>query len=633
MLRLLNLIFTILFFSVNGYSRDLLYPSSEIPDELIRSDIVAVIRNHTTNIKVVSESKFEQTEKYIITILDKRGAKYCYFKEYYDDFSSLSNISIKLYDSAGKRIGKLSGNNIRDIGLNGNDIANDNRVKFYKPNIFNYPFTFEYEYTRTYKSLFYLQGWSSYEKSDIAVENSLFTLLTPSDIKINYKSYNTENEPEIKVNPDSKEYKWSVSNFIPYKTEEFSPFWRNIYPYVNISPQTFSLSGYEGEMTSWNEFATWIAELNSGRDILDESVIKELNTLIKDIDCELGKIETVYKYMQSKTRYVSIQLGIGGLQPFEAQHTNKKGYGDCKALTLYMQALLKSVGIKSNYCLINGGYWGTFIDSTFPANYFNHVILQVPLNNDTLWLECTSQTDPCGFIAGFTDDRWALVIDNNGGYLNKTKKYSKDENVKSSSKTIIISNDGNVKSSIKKTYSGIYYAFHKNIEMLNNNERESYFNDLIPFGNFVIDSSKYFFEKNFKPELNLNFSVTVNKYAQVSDSRMIIPLNYSNSESRVSFDEQRNTDMYFHYSASHIDTTKYIYPKEYSVEYMPELINYNSKYGTYNFKCEKKEDSILCIRKLDWTKMLVPKSEFDEVYSFYKNIAKIDNKKILLQKQ
>ncbi len=36
--------------------------------------------------------------------------------------------------------------------------------------------------------------------------------------------------------------------------------------------------------------------------------------------------------MQGKTHYISIQVGIGGYQPFLASDVDRLNYGDCKAL-------------------------------------------------------------------------------------------------------------------------------------------------------------------------------------------------------------------------------------------------------------------------------------------------------------
>ena len=63
--------------------------------------------------------------------------------------------------------------------------------------------------------------------------------------------------------------------------------------------------------------------------------IKEITGNISD---PKAKAQKIYEYMQHKTHYVSIQIGIGGYQPFTASEVDKDGYGDCKALCNYTRA-------------------------------------------------------------------------------------------------------------------------------------------------------------------------------------------------------------------------------------------------------------------------------------------------------
>jgi hypothetical protein len=114
------------------------------------------------------------------------------------------------------------------------------------------------------------------------------------------------------------------------------------------------------------------------------------------IQSDKDKVRFLYRYLQQNMRYVSVQLGIGGLKPFPAMFVDQKKYGDCKALTNYMGALLRAVNIPSCYAIVNAGTNAKPADPKFPDNVFNHVILCVPLKNDTTWLECTSNTQPFG---------------------------------------------------------------------------------------------------------------------------------------------------------------------------------------------------------------------------------------------
>ena len=111
-----------------------------------------------------------------------------------------------------------------------------------------------------------------------------------------------------------------------------------------------------------------------------------------------------------------------------AETVDRLGYGDCKALSNYTRSLLDAVGVKSYYALVTAGENLEEMTESFPSNRFNHAILYVPLANDTLWLECTNQHLPFGYIGGFTDDRKALIITDDGGKLLHTTVYTAANN-------------------------------------------------------------------------------------------------------------------------------------------------------------------------------------------------------------
>jgi len=169
------------------------------------------------------------------------------------------------------------------------------------------------------------------------------------------------------------------------------------------------------------------------------------------------KIKAIYEYLQNKTRYVSIQLGIGGFQPFEAAVVDEMGYGDCKALSNYMVSMLDVVGIKSNYTLIRAGKdapkmnvnFSKFTVQSWPSFCSNHA--------DTNWLECTSQTNPFWVYGNVYGWSRALAITDQGAKIVMTPKYSAEQNVQSRTAEVVVDAKGNARAKIKTTYSGLQY--------------------------------------------------------------------------------------------------------------------------------------------------------------------------------
>ena len=188
------------------------------------------------------------------------------------------------------------------------------------------------------------------------------------------------------------------------------------------------LDGYHGKMYTWQDFSDWILQLNKGRDILSEASAAKVREMVKDLPDDRSKVKRLYAYLQERTRYFNVALGIGGLQPMDANIVDEAGYGDCKGLSNYMKALLKAAGIESYYTLVNSGGDFPQLIEDFPSHQFDHAILCVPMAKDTIWLECTSQTIPFGFLGDFTSDRKVLLVKEHAGELAKTPAYGIRDN-------------------------------------------------------------------------------------------------------------------------------------------------------------------------------------------------------------
>ena len=111
---------------------------------------------------------------------------------------------------------------------------------------------------------------------------------------------------------------------------------------------------------------------------LPTSTVTMIKDLVKDEVDDIGNAKKVYEYVQGKTRYISVQVGIGGWKPFNASEVDKLGYGDCKALTNYTMSLLKAVGVESNYSVVYAGSSQKNIEDDFTSIQGNHVILNIP---------------------------------------------------------------------------------------------------------------------------------------------------------------------------------------------------------------------------------------------------------------
>src|SRR5258706_7826116 len=118
-----------------------------------------------------------------------------------------------------------------------------------------------------------------------------------------------------------------------------------------------------------------------------------------------------------------------------------------------MIALLKEAAIKADYVEIKAGEDEEPIQINFPMHQFNHATVCVPLGKDSVWLECTSQTQAPGYAGSFTGNRYALLTDENGGHIVATPQYASKENQVTRRISAGLDATGNLSAQVSTRYS------------------------------------------------------------------------------------------------------------------------------------------------------------------------------------
>jgi transglutaminase-like putative cysteine protease len=341
------------------------YNIINIPQELLH-DVNAVVRNNsmTFTVEDIDEAYLKCT--YAVTILNKSGEHFGQLRLNYDKFYKIKKLKGYIYDQQGKEIRELDDDDIEDHALiSWATLYSDDRAKIAKLYHNEFPYTIEYEYEIELDGYISWPSWVPEEK-DASVEYSSYNVIMPADSALRYQCYNMDIKPEItKINKKQVSYLWKVSNLPSFQIEPYGPSVTDQYKSVIIAPHWFKMDDYTGNLSSWNDFGKWSIGLWKPKQNLPEKAVNEIHSLIAGISDKKERIKILYKYMQSKTRYVNIYVGIGGWQPIDAEKVYERGYGDCKALTNYMITLLKYADIKAYPVLLYNNDVPNRFDTSF----------------------------------------------------------------------------------------------------------------------------------------------------------------------------------------------------------------------------------------------------------------------------
>ncbi|AWG21291.1 DUF3857 domain-containing protein [Flavobacterium faecale] len=626
--------FLLLLFSTALFAQKKEYAVTLIADSL-KDNANAVVRLYQIDINVASQRAMTIHKKRVVTVFNQKGMQAIDAVEGYDNRSSIKNMEAIVYDAQGSEIKKIRRKDFIDqSAVGGGTLFSDARVVYLQYTPIQYPFTICFESDFSTSTTANIPSWNPMSNYFESVEKSVLNVTCPAELGLRSKAFNFEkyNVKEIEVSPRKIQYE--VQNCNALSPEGLCSVYKTM-PKLIMGLDSFNLEGVDGSASNWKEYGAWFSEniLKGTNNLSDEAKAKILAVVGTETD-PIKKAKIVYKYMQNKTRYISVQVGIGGFKPMLANDVDRLGYGDCKALSNYTRSLLEVVGVPSYYTELYGDDDLKSIDGSFTSLQGNHAILCVPNGKENIFLECTSQDVPFGYQANFTDDRDVIVIKPEGGEILHTKAYHDQDNSQKSKGIFEISPEGNFKGSLMRVSEGTQYHYKCQIEKLSTRDRELHYkNSLSNISNLKVIESKFINDKD-QIQIIENMVFNGDNYGNLSGNKMIFALNAFNQYSS-DVKKMRNRKSPFEVQRGFIDVDEIEVklPVGFTVEFLPSNVALKSKFGTYTIEFTKKDNSTIVYKRLFLkNKGTYSNQEYDEFRLFNEQVSKNDNAKIVIAK-
>lgn len=595
-----------------------------IPLEL-RENAAAVVRTHQMVYTVLSPGKAKASYRMVLTLMNESADNLRLFEINYDNFMAVTRVNAAVYDAKGKFIESIPSSRIMDVSEGGGFIS-DARMKRIIFPVNRYPFTIEVEYDVVINGSLNLDQWTFHPDPYLSVEESAVQYIIPNLVPFRYSEHYMNASFDSLRTEDNTVYTWVQRGIPAIRKWYFSPLAVSRPPFLLAAIEDFEFGGIKGSMRTWKSLGQWAWELNRGLDQLGDAEKRRVAELTSGLKSDREKAEALYRYMQSRTRYASIQLGIGGYKPAPAMEVSERGYGDCKGLTNYMSALLKEAGITSYYTWVRSGT-NKFIIPTFVADQFDHIILCVPMQGDTVWLECTSQTIPFNYLGSFTSDRDVLLITPDGGKMVRTPQFS--NSYRRSTGVITMGRREPARGSLTMTAGGLGFDKNRIFNGKSVTEMKRMINQGMALGTFNADTASYNEVMQGEPVSELSFDLTLNDFAVVSGTR----IHFSPCLNSFQYQPFDTISVRIYEVEDLIDSIVYRFPAEYRAEYIPPAVHVDSPYGSYRYTIETLDDgSLLFRRKLNIKKGIYTGDRARELFTFLNTAARSDQRRIYLNR-
>jgi tetratricopeptide (TPR) repeat protein len=166
------------------------------------------------------------------------------------------------------------------------------------------------------------------------------------------------------------------------------------------------------DFASWADMATLMAPLYRDAAVVpaDGPLATELATIKGASADPKTRATAALALVQNRVRYVALLMGAGGLTPAKASETWSRRYGDCKAKTALLLALLHNLDIDAVPVVVSTRL-GDGMDQRLPMiGLFDHVIVRATIAGKDYWLDGTRTGDTSLDRLEVPNFRWGLPI-------------------------------------------------------------------------------------------------------------------------------------------------------------------------------------------------------------------------------
>jgi hypothetical protein len=596
----------------------------------------AVVRLDLLRFEVQDPGRATRTVRRAVTVLNADGRDKAELYVFYDDrLRHLTRLTGRIFDAEGRIVRKLEKEDQEDYSaISGSSLYEDERVRVARLHHHAFPYTVEFEYQIRHDGLIRWPTWYPQEEG-MPVVFGRFELTTGMDVEARYHVQGASLDPEVSHQGSRTTLRWEIVGEPALTIEPLGPAWQDQVIAVHTAPTTFEIEGTRGDMRSWQSFGRWYHRLNDGRAVLPAAAQQAVILHTASASSVREKAERLYTYMQDRTRYVSVQLGLGGWQAFDAAYVHERRYGDCKALTNYLRALLSEAGIASFPALIRAGSRAPRILPDFPSNQFNHVILYVDLGDgDGVWLESTDPTAPFGHLGSFTEDRYALLVKPGGGELVRTPQSQADRNQRVLQARVRLTSSGDATAELRLRHTGNEQdEIRQRIATQSGHQRERWLYDFIDVPSFeIVEADFTGAEKRFLAGA-LSVRLTLPRYAALTGRRLFVPINLLHRWTYVppASESRTQTIEFFPYAFAHADTIRYELPEGFTIEALPNPVEIETPFLRYTAWVDVPEEGVLVYtRRATVTDNSIPPELYHAFRDSMSRIAQADRAQAVL---
>lgn len=409
------------------------------------------------------------------------------------------------------------------------------------------------------------------------------------------------------------------------------------------APAVHAVSGYMGVYfippsgaghRTWEEVGKWYASLSDSQRAVSPSIEAKARALTANAATTYDKIAALAKFAQRDIRYVAIEIGIGGYQPHLADAILSTLYGDCKDKVTVLSAMLRAIGVESNYVLVNAERG--VVDERFPSVFgFNHAIIAIKLPDDApkmlfatsnglLYFDPTHRYVPLGLLPTSEQGSHGLLVAGGKGELVTLPSQPPVASQLVRTAKLTLKADGSLEGEVREVRTGALAArFRSTLAGLTEAQRKQEIEQILAahldqhqVRDLVIENAD-----DTSKELIVRYTVTAPNYARVAAGMVLVRPRVIGSKPDPTIDlAERKQDYLTDGPSQHLDDIEIALPSNLVADELPEPRKVTTPAIEYSSESTFEKNTLHYRRRYEVHQYVVPRDKLAELNKAFAEI-------------
>lgn len=407
--------------------------------------------------------------------------------------------------------------------------------------------------------------------------------------------------------------------------------------------------------SGWADLGAWYGALSKECRVPDASVRQEALRLTEKAPDSISKLRALAEFVQKEVRYVAVEIGIGGYKPHKAPSTLSNHYGDCKDKATLLAAMLESVGVSSNYLLVQTDRSLVTAESPVSLYSFNHVVLAIRLPADVpdtelpaaiahprlgrlLVFDPTSPYTPLGQLPFYLQGSTVLLVAEGGGELVLLPMPPPESNRLERQGRFRLQADGTLEGEVLETRLGTLADSTRHVLLNSTNaERTKYIETFLAgflAGPALLTNEVKNLEDNSR-DLVLSYRFRVPNYAKSAGGMLIVrPRVLGDKREKLESGDNRprRYPLDFDGTSEQCDDFRIELADGLKVEGLPPAADLDPGFAVYKSRTEVSGQTLVYRRQYRLLQPVLPASRFEEAVKFFRAMDADQRQSVLLKK-